>query len=265
MDITYKRPFNLATLATKKVINSIVLHKEKNFTLHLDVPRLLELSGIETQTFSTHFKNAIFQSNSFICNEKVTIKMRFQGCIHKDNEETFHEDFESETIIGDEKTAHFFTRIETVYPYQQTDITMTVRNGIPHHDHILAEIIRVKCELNYSPELTLVDYRLWVEYSIANCSYGDRSILFKSSNCENMPNSVKEYLQMCFEEVKLRVTNEWNPKVKSKISYYRPLKIDLCDTICPCSSYKCCSFMMHFETQILGPYPQMCKIGMDGS
>ena len=234
--------------------------------MFLDVPRLIELAelhNLEEAAISTHFENAMFQSNSFICNEKVSLKVRFQGCIHKDNEETFHEDFESETIIGDEKTAHFFTRIETVYPYQQTDITMTVRNGIPHHDHILEEITRVKSQLDYSPELTLVDYRLWVEYSLANCSYGDRAILFKSSNCENMPNSMEEYLKLCFDEVKLRVTNKVGPKFKSEIATFRPLKVDLLDTICPCASYMCCSFMTHFETQELGPFPQMCKIGMN--
>ena len=235
----------------------------------MSISRVLELvqkDHLEKTCIAYHFENGMLQSNSFICNEKITFIMRFNGCIEMPmpNMETYHKDFERDLKVGTEKIAHFSTRMETVYPYHQTQLTMTITDGIPHHDFILEEIPRVINLMTYSSNLRLVDYQLWVEYTHSDCmlDLGGRAVIFKSSRSEEMPKRMNEYFEKCFQELKVRITNDWDPENKSKIAKYE-YKISFFEPFCPCEG----TYEDHFDQLVLGKlrgkYEQMCNNKME--
>ena len=268
MDSSYKT-INLTTIACKKILETILSEKTEEWTQNgfsyypnhlLTLNYFLEhtnLVHLEHSAFTSAIINAMLQSPKFLHNEKLTIKLRYRGltpCANHGSrgEDSNHKTFENTLKIGNEKTAHFVTKVEALLG--QTDVTMVISNGIPHEDDVLAEIYRIQNNINVT---RLVDFRLAIEYQYTLDPNSNTALIFKSSNSESIPKKLEDYFSVCFKEIVHQIT-QWNTdeEDRSKICHVTyPWKPVQEEEVCPCEA----SESAHFIQRMIGQYP-MCNI-----
>ena len=266
MNESHKNTFDLGTLVAKDILKAILRNRAfcDYFKNLVNVPMILEFikkDHLYQPALEYHFENAMVQSKQFLVEELIKVKIRFRGSIASPANSP--KDFPNKLKVGTEKVAESNVRIETVYEHNQTDLTLEIKNGIPHQDMIFEEIMTAKNTLSYNPGLEMVDYRLYIQFKRPDCQWSDKKIICHTSrNLQNPNVTLKDYLDACFKDIKPHLTNHTSKKdVTNFIEFVtfigKPGYIDT-DKLCPCDA----DYLPHFQQELDSKYPQQCTIGM---